>query len=95
MGKRRSFTKEFRAEAVALVTGQGLSVNQAAVDLGVSWATVSKWVAQSAADSGERPDLLSTVERDELRSLRKEIRTLKMEREILKKAAVFFARESD
>lgn len=56
---------------------------------------VNNWVAQAAADSGERPELLITAERDELRSLRKEIRTLKLEREILKKAAVFFARVRD
>ena len=95
MGKRRKFSKEFKAEAVALVKHQGLSINQVAKDLGVSWTMVNKWLEQAAADSGEKPELMTTAEREELASLRRENRTLKMEREILKKAAAFFAKESD
>ena len=78
-----------------MVKQQGLSVNRVAKDLGVSWAVVNTWVAQAAADSGERPELLTTAEREELAALRRENRTLKMEREILKKATAFFAKESD
>lgn len=95
MGTRRKFSKQFKAEAVALVKHQGLSINQVAKDLGVSWAMVNKWVEQAAADSGEKPELMTTAEREELAALRRENRTLKMEREILKKAAAFFAKESD
>jgi transposase len=93
--KRKKFTKEFKAEAIALVKQQGLSVNRVAKDLGVSWAVVNTWVTQAAADSGEKPELLTTAEREELSALRRENRTLKMEREILKKATAFFAKESD
>ena len=95
MGTRRTFSKEFKAEAIALYEQQGLSVARIAKDLGISWGTVDKWVKQAAADRGERSDMLTTVEKDELRTLRREVRVLKMEREILKKATAFFARESD
>jgi len=95
MGTRRQFSKQFKAEAVALVKHEGLSINKVAKDLGVSWDMVNKWVEQAAADSGEKPELMTTAEREELAALRRENRTLKMEREILKKAAAFFAKESD
>lgn len=95
MRTRRTFSKEFKAEAVALVKQQGLNINQVAKDLGVAWTLVNKWVMQHEADSGERSDLLTTEERAELTALRRENRTLKLEREILKKAAAFFAKESE
>ena len=95
MGTRRTFTKEFKAEAVALVKQQGLSINKVANNLGVTWSLVANWVKQYEADNGQRPDMLTTEERDELASLRKQVRTLTMEREILKKAAAFFAKESE
>lgn len=95
MGSRRTFSKEFKAEAVALVKQQGLSVNKVANDLGVTWAQVDRWVKQHEADTGQRPGMLTTEERVELASLRKQVRLLTVEREILKKAAAFFAKESE
>lgn len=95
MKSRRRFSKEFRAEAIALVKQQGLSVNKVAKDLGLPWGTVSRWVDQDAADHGQKPDILTTAERQELALLRKQVRMLTMEREILKKATAFFAKESE
>ena len=88
---RRKFSKEFKAEAVALVLERGLSASQVARDLGVGQPTISRWVrvAQEAA----APGALSATEREELRRLREETKTLRMERDILKKAAAFFAKE--
>jgi transposase len=60
MGTRRTFTKEFKAEAVALVKQQGLSINKVATDLGVTWSQVDTWIKQHEADSGERPEMLTT-----------------------------------
>lgn len=95
MRSRRRFSKKFKAEAIALVKQQGLSVNKVAKDLGLPWGTVSRWVEQDAADSGHKPDMLTTAERQELALLRKQVRMLTMEREILKKATAFFAMESE
>jgi len=95
MGSRRTFSKEFKAEAVALVKQQGLSINKVAVDLGLTWSQVDTWVKRHEADAGERPELLNSEERAELSALRKQNRILMMERDILKKATAFFARESD
>jgi transposase len=83
----------FRAEAVRLVLSGGKSIPIIAKDLGVSDQALRGWVKQAAIDGGER-DGLTTQEREELRHLRRENRILKEERDILKKAAAFFARES-
>ena len=95
MGTRRTFSKEFKAETVALVEEQGMKIGRVAKDMGLNWSQVNKWVKQAQADRGERSDMLTTEEKAELRSLRREVRTLKMEREILKKATAFFAKESE
>jgi transposase len=84
MGSRRTFTKEFKAEAVALVKQQGLSVNKAAKDLGVTWSQIDNWVKRYEADNGQRPEMLTSEERSELMALRKQNRILTVEREILK-----------
>lgn len=72
----------------------GVTLREVASDLGVSSESLRMWVKQSAIDAGETNGL-TTEERAELRELRRRVRTLEQEREILKKAAVFFARESE
>ena len=93
-GRPPKETAEFRAEAVQLVETSGQSLRQVARDLGLSAETLHRWVKQAKADAGEGPGgALTTDERAELRRLRREVKTLQMEREILKKAAAFFAKE--
>jgi transposase len=92
--RRRSFTDEFKAGAVALVLDQGKSIAEVARDLDLVPSGLSNWVAQARADRTGGKTGLTTTEREELARLRKENRQLKMEREILKKAAAFFAKES-
>ena len=91
---RRSFTPEFREGAVRLVLDEGRSLTQVARDLGVGQSTVSKWVTQAKADRSKGATGLTTAERNELRRLRREVQSLREDREILKKAAAFFAKES-
>jgi transposase len=90
---RPPYPAAFRAEAVQLVRGGGRSLTQAAQDLGVHHDTLRSWVKQADIDGGRRAGL-TTEERAELGRLRREDRVLQEEREILKKAAAFFARES-
>lgn len=89
---RPPYPPEFRAEAVRLVKTSGESIGQIAKDLGVSDQTLRNWVAQDDVDAGKRPGLTSE-ERAELRELRRQNRKLREEREILRKAAAFFAGE--
>jgi transposase len=95
MGKptHGSYAPEFRARAVELVRTSGLAKAQVARDLGINPETLRLWVKQAAIDAGQR-DGLTTDEKAELARLRRENRLLREEREILKKAAAFFARES-
>ena len=89
------YPASFRADAVALVQRSGKSIAEVAVDLGVSNESLRKWVQQTKIDAGEGPPgALTTEEREELRRLRRENKTLQMEREILRKAAAFFAKEA-
>ena len=92
---RPPYPPEFRAEAVELVRSGTKSFSQLSRDLGVSDQTLRNWVRQADIDTGRRHDGLTTAEREELRRLRSEVRTLRMERDLLKKAAVFFARDGD
>lgn len=88
------YPPEFRAEAVRLVRESGQSMRQVARDLDISNESLRRWVIQAEIDVGSAEGL-TTDERAELTRLRRENRTLRTEREILKKAAAFFARETD
>jgi len=90
---RRQFSKEFKAETVALVRSSNKSVAQVCRDLDLSESAVHRWLAQADVDAG-RTEGLTSAEREELRQLRKEVRVLREERDILKKAAAYFARET-
>ncbi len=93
--KRRKFTDEFKREAVRLVRQGDGSVSRVARELDVTVSALRQWVKQAEVDEGKGPPgALSTAEREELRKLRRRVRTLEEEREILKKAAAFFAKES-
>ncbi len=89
-----AYPPEFKAEAVRLVASSDRSLSRLAKDLGVADQTLRNWVRHAEIDDGVR-DALTPGEREELRHLRREVRTLRQEREILKKAAAFFAKESD
>ena len=92
---RRSYTDEFKAGAVALVLTEGRRISDVARDLDLTQSALSGWVKQAKVDSGKGPTgALTTAEREELTRLRRENRELLMERDILKKAAAFFAKES-
>ena len=91
--ERRRFTDEYKAEVVALVHSSGKSIGEVSRDLDLTEAAVREWVQRAEVDGGRRQGL-TTAERDELARLRRENRVLREEREILKKAAAFFARET-
>ncbi len=88
------YPDEFKRRAVELYRSTDLSLKAAAEDLGISIESLRSWVKQAEIDRGHREGL-TTDEKAELRALRAENRRLRMEREILKKAAAFFARETD
>ena len=87
------YPREFRAEAVRLVRSSDRSIGDIADDLGVAHQTLRNWVFQARVDAGEAEGLTSD-DREELRRLRRENKILREEREILKKAAAWFAKET-
>ena len=91
-GPTPHYPPEFKREAVELYRSSGKSIPKTAEELGVATESLRRWIKQHEIDEGEREGL-STDEREELRRLRRENRTLKQERDFLKKAAVFFAKE--
>ena len=88
------YPPEFRTEAVRLVRSGERTPERLARDLGCSAQAIRNWVKQADLDEGRRSDGLTTAEREELSRLRREVRVLREEREILRKAAAFFARET-
>ena len=90
---RRRFDDDFKAQAVRLVLDEGKTVGAAARDLDLTETALREWVKRARADRTNGRTGLTTAERDELARLRKENRILREEREILKKAAAFFANE--
>ena len=90
---RPAYPEEFRRETVELVR-QGRSIADVAKSLGVSHQTLRNWCKQTDVDAGKREGL-SSEDKEELKQLRRRVRVLEQERDILKKATAFFARESD
>ena len=94
--KRRVFTEEFKAQTVRLVRESGKTIAVVARELDLTESSLRAWVRQAAIDAGRGPTgALTTEEREELGRLRRELRTVRMERDILKKATAFFAKESE
>jgi transposase len=93
--KKRQFTDSFKADAVRLCAGAGRSIVQVATDLDLTQSVLRDWVKRAQADAGKvGPQVLVSAEREELQQLRRDNKRLLMERDILKKAAAFFAKES-
>ncbi len=93
--KRRAFSAEYKAEVVELIRTSGKSIGAVSRDLDLTETAVRAWVQQAEVDAGRGPTgALTTAEREEFAELRKRVKTLEMEREILKKATAFFAKES-
>lgn len=96
MGKTRPpYPPEFRLEAIRLMRSAARTPRELAAELGCTEQTLRNWLRQDEADRGERADLLTSDERARLRELERENKILRQEREILKRAAAFFIRESD
>ena len=92
---RRFFTPEFKADAVKLVRTTGKSVPQVAKELDLTETALREWMNRAEAEDAKgAPDAMSAAERAELQELRKRVKRLEMEKEILKKAAAFFAKEN-
>ncbi len=90
---RRSFTDEFKAGAVRLVLDEHKTVAQVARDLDLTQSALGKWVEREQANRSNGKSGLTTAEREELSRLRREVRELRMERDILKKCTALFAKE--
>jgi len=94
-GKRRNYTQEYKEEAVKLVTEHGYKISEASRNLGINPNLLGRWKRQLEIGDGEYLNSVDKVAvQSELKRLRKENKRLQMEREILKKAAAFFANES-
>ncbi len=91
--KRRAFTAEYKSDVVAMYRTTDKSVNEIAKELDLTPSAVQRWVTQAEVDAGQREGL-TTSEREELAYLRKENRVLREERDILKRATAFFAKET-
>jgi transposase len=90
---RRSFTEEYKTGAVRLVLDEGRTVAAAARDLGLTESSLRNWVERVRADRTKGKTGLTTAEREELARLRKEVRELRLERDLLKKVSALFAKD--
>jgi len=94
VGRPSKYSPEFKRDAVALVRTTGRPINQVARELGLSHETLRNWVKQDRVDRGHgQPGELTSSEREELRTLRRRVADLEAEREILRRAAAYFAKE--
>ncbi len=96
MTSRKKYSKEFKLDAISLVVDQGYSRAEAARSLEINANMLGRWIKENDADDGQsfRGNGKLTAEQSEIRQLREEVRRLKMEKDILKKATVFFAKET-
>lgn len=97
MTTRKKYSKEFKLDAISLAKEQGYSVAEAARSLGINENMLRRWIKQhSEDDSGQafRGNGKLTPEQEEIRKLKAQVKRLEMEKEILKKATVFFAKET-
>ena len=93
--KRRAFSQAFKADVVKLVLEGGRSIGEVTKQFDLTESSLREWVKRAAAEAGKGPaEALTTAERAELVELRKRVKRAEMERDILKKATAFFARES-
>jgi len=93
--KRRKFTAQFKADAVRLVTTGGKTIAEVRDEFDLTETALREWIARAEADASRGPpDALTTAERAELIELRKRLKRAEMERDILKKATAFFAKEN-
>ncbi|MCD8573744.1 MAG: transposase [Gammaproteobacteria bacterium] len=94
--KKTKFTKEFKSQAVKLATTEGYTQAEAAKNLGIDARNLSRWIQESRPEKqiGKSTLRFSTSDQEELQQLRKEVKRLKMERDILKKATAFFVNEN-
>lgn len=94
--KRRQFSNEFKNDAVRLVKESGQGIPQVAENIGVLEVSLRSWVKQAVIDNGKEPEgACTTSEKAEITRLKKDLKLVTMERDFLKKAAAFFARESE
>ena len=95
MSNRKKYSKEFKLDAVSLVLDQSYSRAEAARSLGLNSNMLGRWVSEHQTDGGQsfRGNGKLTPEQEEVRKLRSQVKNLEMEKEILKKATVFFAKE--
>jgi transposase len=93
---RKKYSKEFKLDAISLVTEQGYMRSEAARSLGINAQMLGRWMKEVGADDGQvfRGNGKLTPEQEEVRKLKAQVKRLEMEKEILKKATVFFAAET-
>ena len=96
MATRKKYSKEFKLDAVSLVTDQGYNRSEAARSLGINATMLGRWIKEHESDDGQafRGNGKLTPEQDEIRKLKAQVKRLEMEKDILKKATVFFAAET-